>query len=119
MTIGVLSRLTRALDRYSKHRKLGLYLTEFGIQSKPDPFVGVTQARQAEYRSIAERIAYRNPRVRAFSQYMLRDDMPRAGSRYAALLGLRVRPADVGRRGEAGVRRLPSAARRRQVRLAR
>ena len=83
VTIGVLSRLTRTLDRYSKHRKLGLYLTEFGIQSKPDPFVGVSQARQAEYRSIAERIAYRNPRVRAFSQYMLRDDAPRPGSRYA------------------------------------
>jgi hypothetical protein len=87
VTIGVLSRLTRALDRYSKHRKLGLYLTEFGIQSKPDPFVGVTQARQAEYRSIAERIAYRNSRVRAFSQYMLRDDLPRAGSRYARYSG--------------------------------
>ena len=82
VTIGVLSRLTRVLDRHSKHRRLGLYLTEFGIQSTPDPFVGVSRARQAEYRSIAERIAYRNRRVRAFSQYMMRDDLPRAGSKY-------------------------------------
>jgi hypothetical protein len=81
VTIGVLSRLTRALDRYSHHRRLPIYLTEFGIQSKPDPFVGVSLGKQAEYRSIAERIAYRNPRVRAFSQYLMRDDKPRKGSR--------------------------------------
>ena len=79
VTIGVLSRLTRALDRYSHHKHLPVYLTEFGIQSKPDPFVGVSPLRQAEYRSISERIAYRNPRVRAFSQYLMRDDKPRKG----------------------------------------
>jgi len=87
VTIGVLSRLTRALDKYSKHRRLGLYLTEFGIQSKPDPFVGVSHTQQAEYRSISERIAYRNPRVKAFSQYMMRDDAPRPGSKYARYSG--------------------------------
>ena len=81
VTIGVLSRLTKTLDRYSHHRRLGLYLTEFGIQSKPDPYVGVSETQQAEYRSIAERIAYRNPRVRAFSQYLMRDDQPRKGSK--------------------------------------
>src|SRR3954451_2841993 len=45
VTIGVLSRLTRALDAESrKHRirrGMPIYLTEFGIQSKPDPFIGV------------------------------------------------------------------------------
>jgi hypothetical protein len=81
VTIGVLSRLTKALDRYSHHKHLGIYLTEFGIQSKPDPFVGVSQTKQAEYRSIGERIAYRNSRVKAFSQYLMRDDQPRKGSR--------------------------------------
>jgi hypothetical protein len=87
VTIGALSRLTRALDRYSHHRKLGVYLTEFGIQSKPDPFVGVSERQQAEYRSIAERLAYRNSRVRAFSQYMMRDDAPRAGSSHVRYSG--------------------------------
>jgi Cellulase (glycosyl hydrolase family 5) len=81
VTIGVLSRLTKALDRYSHHHRLPVYLTEFGIQSKPDPYVGVSQTKQAEYRSIAERIAYRNSRVKAFSQYLMRDDKPRKGSR--------------------------------------
>jgi len=80
VTIGVLSRLTRALDRAARarvvKRRLPIYLTEFGIQSRPDPLYGVSLQRQAEYRSIAERIAYDNPRVRAFSQYLLRDDRP-------------------------------------------
>ncbi len=81
VTIGVLSRLTRALDRYSKHRRLGVYLTEFGTQSRPDPFIGVSLQQQQEFRAIAERIAYKNPRVKAFSQYLLRDDVPRKGPR--------------------------------------
>jgi hypothetical protein len=54
-----------------------IYLTEFGIQSWPDEIAGVSQARQAEYRSISEHIAYRNARVRGFSQYLMRDDPPR------------------------------------------
>ncbi len=85
VTIGVLSRLTRALDRAGRagaiRRGLGIYLTEFGIQSTPDPFVGVSLARQAEYLAIAEHMAYVNPRVRSFSQYLLSDDRPRKGSR--------------------------------------
>jgi hypothetical protein len=78
VTIGVLSRLTRALDRAAQARavphRLDVYLTEFGIQSKPNPFLGVSLARQAEYQELSELIAWSNPRVRAFSQYLLRDD---------------------------------------------
>ncbi len=80
VTIGVLGRLTKALDRYSHHKGLKLYLTEFGIQSKPDPNYGVSLLRQAEYRSISEKIAYANPRVAAFSQYLMRDDPPGSGA---------------------------------------
>jgi hypothetical protein len=84
VTIGTLSRLTRALDRarraHAVRKRVDLYLTEFGVQSEPDPISGVSETRQAEYRSISELIAYRNPRVRAFSQYLMRDDLPRAGS---------------------------------------
>jgi hypothetical protein len=83
VTIGVLSRLTRALDRAARAgaitRGTALYLTEFGIQSTPDPIFGVSLARQAEYLGIAEHMAYVNPRVRSFSQYLLRDDKPRKG----------------------------------------
>jgi hypothetical protein len=83
VTIGVLGRLTTALDRAARagalRKRLGIYLTEFGIQSEPDPIAGVSLARQAEYIGIAERIAYAHPRVRSFSQYLLADDEPRAG----------------------------------------
>ena len=53
----------------------------------PDPNFGVSFLRQAEYRAIAERIAWDNPRVVWFSQYLLRDDLPRedvpAAQRYS------------------------------------
>ena len=83
VTIGVLSRLPTALDRAAKAgaitAHLPLYLTEFGIESTPDPVRGVSLQRQSEYRAISERIAYDNPRVVAFSQYLLRDDLPKPG----------------------------------------
>ncbi len=83
VTIGVLSRLTRAVDRAGNAgaitRKLPIWLTEFGIQSQPDPQYGVSYQQQSEYRALSERIAYDSPRVKAFSQYLLRDDNPIKG----------------------------------------
>jgi hypothetical protein len=83
VTIGVLSRLTSALGKAARagaiNGNMPIYLTEFGIESKPDPIRGVSLQRQSEYRAISERIAYENPRVVAFSQYLLRDDLPVAG----------------------------------------
>ena len=55
-------------------RHLPIYLTEFGVQSQPNKQLGVPVAQQAEFDAIAERIAYSNPRVAAFSQYLLKDD---------------------------------------------
>jgi hypothetical protein len=84
VTIGVLGRLNSALARAGRadavRRGVGIYLTEFGVESRPDPLRGVSFTAQAEHRSIAERIAYRNPRVRAFSQYLMRDDREREGA---------------------------------------
>jgi hypothetical protein len=78
VTIGVLSRLSSALSKAFAARavtsNLPIYLTEFGVQSKPNRFLGVSVAQQAEYDAIAEKIAWSNPRVAAFSQYLLRDD---------------------------------------------
>ena len=78
VTIGVLSRLTRALDLAARAHAipahLPVYLTEFGVQSKPNRYLGVPVAQQAEYDAISEHIAWSNPRVAAFSQYLLRDD---------------------------------------------
>jgi hypothetical protein len=77
VTIGVLSRLTKALDRATAAgaltKRLPIHLTEFGIQSTPDTISGVSLAKQVQYRAISERIAYDNPRVASFSQYLLTD----------------------------------------------
>jgi hypothetical protein len=81
VTIGVLSRLIRGLDRAAAAgaipKRLPVFLTEFGIQSYPDKLSGVSPARQAAYMAIAEHMAYVNPRVAAFSQYLMRDDAPK------------------------------------------
>jgi hypothetical protein len=78
VTIGVLSRLSSALSKaaaaHGVTSNLPIYLTEFGVQSKPNRFLGVSVAQQAEFDAIAEKIAWSNPRVAAFSQYLLVDD---------------------------------------------
>lgn len=83
VTIGVLSRLTKAVERAGRAgaipKGLPIWLTEFGIQSQPDPLYGVSYQQQAEYRAISERLAFDNPHVKAFSQYLLRDDTPVKG----------------------------------------
>jgi len=89
VTIGSLSRITRALDRagyvHALPAHLPVYITEFGIMSKPNRYQGVPVGEQAEYDAIAERIAYENPRVASFAQYLLKDDpMPPRGSRRVA-----------------------------------
>ena len=78
VTIGVLSRLSQRARQSGRRARdtanLPIYLTEFGMQSKPNRFLGVSVAQQAEYDAIAEKIAWSNSRVAAFSQYLLRDD---------------------------------------------
>jgi hypothetical protein len=78
VTIGSLSRLSNALnlaaDAHAIPGGVPIYLTEFGVQSFPNKFLGVSAAKQAEYDAISEHIAYEDPRVAAFSQYLLKDD---------------------------------------------
>ena len=83
VTIGTLGRLVTALDKAGAARRiprnLPVYITEFGVQSVPDPIVGVPVAKQAEYDAMGERLAWSNPRIASFSQYLLQDDHPRGG----------------------------------------
>jgi hypothetical protein len=80
VTIGALGRLVTFVQRAERGgvlaRGTGLHLTEFGIQSLPDPLVGVPQQRQAEFRAVSEKLAWDLPRVETFSQYLLTDDDP-------------------------------------------
>ena len=74
-------RLTNALDavldRYGRLRELPIHLTEYGYQTDPpDPTVGVSWSRQAAYLAEGEYLAFRNPRVAATTQFLLRDDGP-------------------------------------------
>ena len=52
---------------------LPVYVTEYGVQSRPDP-IGVPLQTQADYLSISERLAYADPRIASYAQYLLRDD---------------------------------------------
>jgi hypothetical protein len=80
VTISSLDRLETALDRAGRAGALPphlpVYITEYGVQSKPDPYVGVSLAQQAEFDALSERIAWRDHRVRSFAQYLMRDDRP-------------------------------------------
>ncbi len=80
VTIGTIGRLVTALDRAAAvgaiRHSMPVYITEFGVQSVPNPVVGVSLAQQAEYQAISEKIAWNNPRVVSFDQYLLRDDAP-------------------------------------------
>jgi hypothetical protein len=74
--------LKRIYARYGQKpqssRGVPLYLTEYGYQTKPDPFT-VSFSQQAAFINQAEYIAYRNPNVRSMSQFLLIDDAPAAG----------------------------------------
>jgi hypothetical protein len=93
VNIGALSRLVRALDLAARagaiRASMPIYLTEFGWQTKPNKFLAVPFSVQAQFDAISERIAYSNPRVVAFSQYLLRDD-PLGGKPGSSLNGGRV-----------------------------
>jgi hypothetical protein len=74
-------QLDRIMARYGVTReRIPLYLTEFGYQTDPPDSFGVSQAKQAEYLNEVERIAWRNPRVRTLSQFLLYDDAPIPGT---------------------------------------
>jgi hypothetical protein len=81
--LGTLSKVLKQGVRAGmlKGSATGIYLTEFGVSSRPPAKrnAGVKPALQAEWINQFEFLAYKNPRVRAVSQFQLDDD--------AALLG--------------------------------
>ncbi len=90
VTIGVLGRLENALNKAAAAHAIPggtpVYLTEYGVQSYPNHQLGVPPSVQVEYDALAEHIAYDDPRVAAFSQYLLRDD-PVKGRQGASVHG--------------------------------
>jgi hypothetical protein len=77
VSIWTLGRLENALrlaaNAHAVPQGTPVYITEFGVQSYPNMFLGVPAAMQAEYDAIAERIAWSDPHVASFDQYLLTD----------------------------------------------
>jgi hypothetical protein len=84
-TLAELPRIEHALDQtFSAYGRLPpggvpLYLTEWGYKTNPpNPFVKWTVAQQATYLNEGEYLAWADPRVRAFGQFLLVDASPKA-----------------------------------------
>lgn len=80
-TLSGTTRLTRTLDAayaaWGQQSKLPVWFTEYGYQTDPpDPTIGVSFARQADWLDEATYLSYRNPRVASFAQFLLVDDGP-------------------------------------------
>jgi hypothetical protein len=92
VVIGTLSRLSNALNLAARAHAIPggvpIYLTEFGVQTNPpNRELGVSYAKQAQFDAIDEHIAWSNPRVAAFSQYLLKDDPLSSGPAGASVNG--------------------------------
>ena len=71
-----MTALDRAAAAGAVRPGLPVYITEMGIQSVPKFGYGVSLQQQAEFIAISEKLAWSNPRVVSFDQYLLRDDPP-------------------------------------------
>jgi hypothetical protein len=77
-SIGQLGRVRATLDSLARRgklpRRLKIWITEFGYQTRPpDPF-GTPLRRAPGLMDLSEWIAFRNRRVATYSQYTLRDN---------------------------------------------
>jgi hypothetical protein len=89
VALASVSRLTRTLDRLQgvaaldpTTRRFGIYVDEYAYQTKPpDRIGGVALFKQDRWLQRAAYIAWRNPRIRLFTQYLWRDE-PRHNGGY-------------------------------------
>jgi hypothetical protein len=108
VNLASLGRLEAALDRLQRARRLrsttrriGLFLDEYGYQTRPpDRTAGVSLTTQDRWLQIAAYRAWRDPRVRVLTQYQWYDEpLRRAGSPFAGwqsglrFVGGRAKPA--------------------------
>jgi hypothetical protein len=90
-SITTLRRVTKTLDALARRgklrRKLPVWITEFGFQTKPpDPFQYPIK-RVPGFMDRSEFISFRNSRVKSYSQYTVRDDRPGSGSGFQKWAG--------------------------------
>jgi hypothetical protein len=77
LPLASIRNLYRVLDQGAKRKRIGkgapVFLTEYGIQTKPPDRFGVSLGTQALYINQADWMAYRDGRIRSVSQYELVD----------------------------------------------
>ena len=76
-------RLLRVIDRLTRlgdlrtgvgRRRLNVFYTEFGYQTNPpDPFAGISLAKQRRFLQQAAYLVWRTPRIRGLNQFQIRD----------------------------------------------
>lgn len=80
VNLATIGRLTTALRRAAgagaTTGRLPVFVTEYGVQSRPDREFGVGLLRQAAYLAISEFLAWSRGGIRSYAQYLLRDDPP-------------------------------------------
>ena len=87
-TIADLGRLETALDKvnqaYGSGKKYGIYSDEYGYITHPPARPKYVSPRAAAYYiNWAEYLSWKNPRVKSYMQYLLRDPAPAASGPYA------------------------------------
>jgi hypothetical protein len=90
VSLAQISNLTSTLDRLQRRRgirstthRLGIYIDEYGYQTRPpDPIGGIRPHTQDIWLQRAAYMAWRHPRVKLFTQYLWRDE-PRSGGNYS------------------------------------
>ena len=77
MSMAYTGRATRVLRRAERYGRIprgrGVYITEFGFQSKPPDKKGLSLGAQARALNESDRLFYGDPRVRAVAQFELYD----------------------------------------------
>jgi hypothetical protein len=85
--IGQLGRVRATLDKIARRgklpRRLRIWITEFGYQTRPPDRFGTPIGRAPNLMDLSEWIAFRNPRVATYAQYQLCDnDFWQSGLRF-------------------------------------
>jgi hypothetical protein len=79
-----LDRLRRARALRSTTGRMGIYIDEYGYQTRPpDPIAGVSPRKQDAWLQRAAYLAWRTPRIKLFTQYLWRDEPRSPGGSFS------------------------------------
>ena len=111
-----LDRLQRGGRLRASTRRFGLYLDEYGYQTRPpDRTAGVSLATQDRWLQIAAYRAWRDPRVKLLTQYQWFDEPLRRAGTAVRRAGSRACASSAARRSRRRALRHADAARRRAL----